>query len=151
MFDINKILHFLLKNAYELHRVSYTHLYEIFNVNIHSQVTLDIFHDALEKAEIRIIKELLHNDNVPLYSSILYHEEDQLPDITFYDLFAQLNVNLYQSIAGKMIVPEVYNYPDLKKEIHKVATELLVRDLNNRFPDYEALELFIETLSSKNS
>lgn len=143
----HKLLVFLLQNAFEVQKVSYTNLYLTFNVNFSSQKEVDTFHSSLEKVERKIIKDLLYNKQLPLYSVLLYKEEDNLPDLCFFDMFALLNKDEYKQIAGNMIPSDACKYTDIKYQIYELGLEFLVQDLNKRFPNKEALLSFIEEVS----
>ena len=153
MFDEYKILEYLLNKAYKRVRISYRKIYEQFGVGAddnndeipyEDKRSVSNFLDAMEKAEKRIVRDVMNDEIVPIYSTILYKETDKLPGIGFYDVFRNRNRSEYINIAGNIDVQDAFKNQQVKKTIFQVGMEILKNDLDNRFPDEESINEFIQ-------
>lgn len=144
MFDVYEIFEYLLQKAFERKRISYSLLYEKFNVNTNNNIERAIFFNYLESAERRIVKNILGQEVVPIYTAIIYRKSDKLPGDGFYDIFMNRNRQEFQKIAGDIIINDVCKDYKIKKKIFDKAMEFLINDLNIRFPNEESLYFFIE-------
>lgn len=144
MFNVYEIFEYLLREAFDRKTIAYSRLYEKFNLNAEDRIKLAIFHNYLESAERRIVKDVLEQDEAPIYTAILYRKFDLLPGDGFYDVFMNRNRDEFQKIVGNMTINDVCKNIEMKKKILNKAMEFLRNDLNMRFPDEESLCYFIE-------
>lgn len=152
MFDEYKILEYLLNKAFKRVRISYRKIYEQFGVGAddnndeipyEEKRSATNFLYAMEKAERRIVREVMDNDIIPIYSVILYKKADKLPGDGYYDVFKNRNRNEYINIAGNIILQHALNNKEIKEKLFQSGMQALKNDLNNRFPDEEAINNFI--------
>lgn len=153
MFDEYEILEYILNKAYKRVRVSYKKIYEHFGVGsddnndeipYEDKKSATNFLYAMEKAERRIVREVMDDDIVPIYSVILYKKADKLPGDGYYDVFKNRNRNEYINIAGNIILQDALNDKEIKEKLFQSGMQILKNDLDNRFPDEEFINEFIQ-------
>ncbi|AGR77460.1 hypothetical protein A7H1H_1160 [Aliarcobacter butzleri 7h1h] len=156
MFDEYKILEYLLDKAYRQCRIPYDKIYRYFDVSLDDNYDDEVeyedkksvtnFLNMLERAERRIVKEVMTEDIIPIYSIILYRRRDKLPGIGFYDIFYNRNRKEYRRIAGSLIVQDAFKNYKIKKQIYDIGIEALKKDLKERFPNQESVNNFINEI-----
>lgn len=153
MFDEYDILEYLLNKAFSRVRIPYGTIYEYFGVGLddnddevayEDKRSVNNFLNSLEKAEKRIVKEVMNQDVKPIYSVIFYKKRDRLPGIGYYDVFRNRNQDMYIDVAGDLIVQDAFRNQEIKDEIFQIGLQILRDDLDNRFPDQESIDSFIQ-------
>lgn len=149
MFNVYEIFEYLLRKAFARRLVSFVSCCQAFNVNMKDNIQRAIFKNYLEAAEKRIVRDVLNDEVIPIYTVILYMKADNLPGDGFFDVFMNRNRQEFQKIAGNMTFHDVCHNYEIKKKIFDRAIEFLKNDLDKRFPDENSIYYFIQEVKQE--